>query len=118
LEAAAACTSLARETGMTVIPPYDHLDVIAGQGTVGLEVLRQAPRDLRAIFVPVGGGGLASGVAAVTKELRPDVRVIGVQPDDADAMAAALRAGRRGRRDHVGVVARGVAARAPAAVAL
>src|SRR5262249_59472403 len=100
-------------TGMSVIPPYDHLDVIAGQGTVGLEVLRQAPRDLQAIFVPVGGGGLASGIAAVTKELRPEVRVIGVQPDDADAMAASLRAGRRVRRDHVGLFADGVAVREP-----
>jgi len=113
LEAAAACASLARETGMSVIPPYDHLDVIAGQGTVGLEILRQAPRDLQAIFVPVGGGGLASGVAAVTKELRPEVRVIGVQPDDADAMAASLREGRRVRRDHVGLFADGVAVREP-----
>ena len=105
LEAAAACASIARETGMSVIPPYDHLDVIAGQGTVGLEILRQAPRDLQAIFVPVGGGGLASGVAAVTKELRPEVRVIGVQPDDADAMTASLREGHRVRRDHVGLFA-------------
>jgi threonine dehydratase len=112
-DAALACASLARETGMTVIPPYDHLDVIAGQGTVGLEVLRQAPRDLRAIFVPVGGGGLAAGVSAVTKELRPGVRVIGVQPDDADAMTASLRAGRRVRREHVGLFADGVAVREP-----
>ena len=61
--AAAHCAELARETGMTVIPPYDDADVIAGQGTIGLELLRQAPRDLAAMFVPIGGGGLAAGVA-------------------------------------------------------
>jgi len=112
-EAAARCAAIADETGMTSIPPYDHLDVIAGQGTVGLEVLRQAPRDLGSIFVPIGGGGLASGVAAVVKELRPTVRVIGVQPDDADAMAQSLRAGRRVRLEHVGLFADGVATREP-----
>jgi threonine dehydratase len=112
-DAAAHCAVVARDTGMTLIPPYDHLDVIAGQGTVGLEILSQAPRDLRAIFVPIGGGGLASGVAAVVKELRPAVRVVGVQPDDSDAMAESLRQGRRVRREHVGLFADGVAAREP-----
>jgi threonine dehydratase len=112
-DAAAHCAVLARETGMTPIPPYDHLDVIAGQGTIALELLRQAPRDLSAIFVPVGGGGLASGVAAVVKELRPAVRVVGVQPDDSDAMTESLRLGRRVRREHVGLFADGVAAKEP-----
>ena len=112
-DAAARCAVLARETGMTLIPPYDHLDVIAGQGTIGLEILSQAPRDLGSIFVPIGGGGLAAGVAAVVKELRPAVRVIGVQPDDADAMAQSLRLGRRVRREHVGLFADGVAAKEP-----
>ncbi len=112
-DAAARCAVVARETGMTVIPPYDHLDVIAGQGTVGLEILNQAPRALGAIFVPVGGGGLAAGVAAVVKELRPDVRVVGVEPDDSDAMTESLRQGRRVRREHVGLFADGVAAKEP-----
>jgi threonine dehydratase len=112
-DAAAHCAALARESGMTVIPPFDHLDVIAGQGTIGLEVLHQAPRDLCAIFLPIGGGGLAAGVAAVVKELRPSVRVVGVQPDDADAMTQSLRLGRRVRREHVGLFADGVAAKEP-----
>lgn len=111
--AAAACFALAQETGMTAIPPYDDLDVIAGQGTVGLEIMQRAPRDLAAVLVPVGGGGLAAGVAAVVKEIRPGVRVFGVQPDDADAMARSLAAGRRVRLGHVGIFADGVAVREP-----
>jgi threonine dehydratase len=112
-DAAEHCAALARDTGMTLIPPYDHLDVIAGQGTVGLEILNQAPRDLSVIFVPVGGGGLASGVASIVKELRPAVRVVGVEPDDSDAMTESLRQGRRVRREHVGLFADGVAAKEP-----
>src|SRR5512147_1211386 len=76
--AAARCAELSRETGMIAVPPFDDLDVIAGQATVGLEILRQAPRDLAAILVPIGGGGLAAGVSAVVKELRPEVQVLGV----------------------------------------
>ncbi len=109
--AAERCAALAAETGMTIIPPYDDLDVIAGQGTVGLEILHQAPRDLGAVFVPVGGGGLAAGVAAVVKEVRPDVRVIGVEPADSDAMTRSLREGRRVVLEHVGIFADGVAVR-------
>jgi len=109
--AAERCAALAAETGMTVIPPYDDLDVIAGQGTVGLEILRQAPRDLSAIFVPIGGGGLAAGVSTLVKELRPAVRVIGVEPSDSDAMRRSLEAGRRVVLEHVGMFADGVAVR-------
>ena len=109
--AASHCTQLVAETGMTQIPPFDDLDVIAGQGTVGVEILAHAPRDLAAILVPVGGGGLAAGVAAVVKELRPEVRVIGVEPDDSDAMGRSLRAGERVVLDHVGMFADGVAVR-------
>ncbi len=109
--AAERCAALAAETGMTAIPPFDDLDVIAGQGTVGLEILHQAPRDLRAIFLPVGGGGLASGVSAVVKELRPEVRVIGVQATDSDAMARSLEAGERVTLEHVGIFADGTAVR-------
>jgi threonine dehydratase len=110
-QAAERCRELAAATGMTVIPPYDDLDVIAGQGTIGIEILHQAPRDLRAVFVPIGGGGLASGVAAVVKALRPHVRVIGVEPDDSDAMTRSLRAGARVTLEHVGIFADGVAVR-------
>ncbi len=109
--AAAHAAAVAAETGMTVVPPFDHLDVIAGQGTVGLEILRQAPRDLGSIFVPIGGGGLAAGIAAVVKELRPEVRIIGVEPEDSDAMARSLAAGERVVLEHVGRFADGVAVR-------
>jgi len=96
---------------MTVVPPFDDLDVIAGQGTVGLEILRQAPRDLGSIFVPIGGGGLAAGLAAVVKELRPEVRIIGVEPVDSDAMTRSIAAGHRVVLEHVGRFADGVAVR-------
>ena len=109
--AAAHAAAVAAESGMTVVPPFDDLDVIAGQGTVGLEILRQAPRELGSIFVPIGGGGLAAGLASVVKELRPEVRIVGVEPDDSDAMTRALAAGERVVLDHVGRFADGVAVR-------
>jgi threonine dehydratase len=108
-QAAAHCERLVAETGMTPIPPYDDLDVIAGQGTVGLEILRLGPRDLGSIFLPVGGGGLAAGVASIVKALRPEVRVIGVEPVDSDAMTRSLAAGERVVLEHVGIFADGVA---------
>ncbi len=108
-DAARRARELADELKLTQILPFDDLDVIAGQATVGLELMRQAPRDLRSIFIPVGGGGLAAGVAAVVKDLRPEVRVIGVEPDDADAMRQSLAAGHRVKLDHVGIFADGVA---------
>ena len=86
-------------------------DVIAGQGTIGMEILQQHPGPLDAIFVPVGGGGLAAGVSSFVKFLRPDVKVIGVEPDDAASMAAALAAGRRVDLGQVGLFADGVAVR-------
>ena len=110
-DALARCRELVAATGMTLIPAYDDLDVIAGQATVALEILLQAGRDLTSIFIPVGGGGLAAGIAAVIKAARPEVRVIGVEPDDSDAMAQSLRAGRRVRLDRVGGFADGVAVR-------
>jgi threonine dehydratase len=110
-DAAAHASELARASQRTVIPPFDDLDVIAGQGTIGLEILRQAPRELGAILVPVGGGGLISGVAAVIKELRPEVRVIGVQPHDSAAMSLSLERGERVLLEHVGIFADGVAVR-------
>jgi threonine dehydratase len=112
-EAAAHAAALAARDGLTPVPPFDDLDVIAGQATIGLELLHQAPRDAGAVFVPVGGGGLVAGIAAVVKSVRPDLRVIGVQPDDADAMCRSLAAGRRVTLDHVGIFADGVAVKQP-----
>ena len=100
---------LARETGLTPVHPFDDPLVIAGQGTVGVELLRQSPRDLDAVFVPVGGGGLIAGMAAYIKAVSPEVRIIGVEPADADAMARSLEAGYRVRLDEVGIFADGVA---------
>jgi threonine dehydratase len=107
--AEAHAADIVRTEGRTFVPPFDDDDVIAGQGTVGLELLHQAPRDTGAIFVPVGGGGLAAGVAGVVKAVRPDIRVIGVEPDDADAMRRSLEAGERVTLEHVGLFADGVA---------
>ena len=110
-EAEAACARIVAETGMTQIPAYDDVDVIAGQATIALEILRQAPDDLASIFVPIGGGGLAGGVASVIKAVRPRVRVFGVEPADSDAMTQSIRAGRRVALDRVGIFAEGVAVR-------
>jgi threonine dehydratase len=94
---------------LTFVHPYDDPDVIAGQGTIGMEVLRQHTRPIHAIFVPIGGGGLIAGIAAYAKRLRPDIRMIGVEPVDADAMYRSLKAGRRVKLDQVGLFADGVA---------
>lgn len=85
--------ALARERGYAIIHPFDHPDTIAGQGTVGLEILEDLP-DVRTVVVPIGGGGLISGIAAALKETRPDVRVIGVEPEGAAKMYESRRAGR------------------------
>lgn len=103
---------LARERNLTFIHPFDDPDVIAGQGTVGMEILRQHPGDqIDAIFVAVGGGGLIAGVAAYVKHLFPKIRIIGVEPDDADAMHRSLQAGKRVTLDRAGIFADGVAVR-------
>jgi threonine dehydratase len=107
-DAAAHCATLVQQTGMTFVHPFDDPLVIAGQGTIGHELLQQCP-DLDAVFVPVGGGGLISGIAAYIKALHPDTRVIGVQPEDSQAMRASLKAGVRVALDHVGIFADGVA---------
>jgi threonine dehydratase len=101
--------SLEKERGLSFVHPYDDPDVIAGQGTIGVEILRQHPDPIDAIFCAVGGGGLISGVAAYVKRLRPQTRVIGVQPVDSDAMARSLRLGKRVHLQHVGLFADGVA---------
>lgn len=100
---------LADERGLRFIHPYDDPEVIAGQGTVGMEILRQCSAHIHAIFVPIGGGGLISGIAAYTKRLRPKTKIIGVEPVDADTMYRSLKAGRRVRLETVGLFADGVA---------
>ena len=100
---------LAAENNATFVHPYDDPDVIAGQGTVGMEILRQHMGDIHAIFVPVGGGGLISGVAAYVKRLRPEIRIIGVEPVDSDAMYRSLQKKSRVKLPQVGLFADGVA---------
>ncbi|WP_324711427.1 threonine ammonia-lyase, biosynthetic [Pseudomonas citronellolis] len=108
-EALAHALQLAEAHGYTFVPPYDDPDVIAGQGTVAMEILRQHPGRLDAIFVPVGGGSLVAGIAAYVKYLRPEVKVIGVEPDDSNCLQAALAAGERVVLSQVGLFADGVA---------
>ncbi|WAB95507.1 MULTISPECIES: threonine ammonia-lyase, biosynthetic [Pseudomonas] len=108
-EALAHALQLAEVHGYTFVPPYDDPDVIAGQGTVAMEILRQHPGRLDAIFVPVGGGSLVAGIAAYVKYLRPEVKVIGVEPDDSNCLQAALAAGERVVLSQVGLFADGVA---------
>jgi threo-3-hydroxy-L-aspartate ammonia-lyase len=109
-------TSLARrekaeavqaERGLTMVPPFDHPDIIAGQGTVGLEILEDWP-DVAAIVVPIGGGGLVSGVAAWVKRARPEVKVIGVEPEGAPAMRRSLDAGEIVTLDSIDSIADGL----------
>ena len=102
---------LAEKQKLDFIHPFDDPDVIAGQGTIGMEILRQHGGDIDAIFVPVGGGGLIAGVAAFVKHLRPETKIIGVEPDDAPCMAEAFKKKKRVVLDHVGIFADGVAVR-------
>jgi len=99
--------ALADDRGLQMVPPFDHPWIIAGQGTVGLEILRDCPEVTR-VLVPVGGGGLISGVAAALKQRRPDVRVIGVEPDGAAKMRASLAAGHPVTLDRVESIADGL----------
>jgi len=108
-EAYAHAKKLEARRKLTFVHPYDDPDVIAGQGTIGMEILRQHPQAIHAIFVPVGGGGLISGIAAYVKKVRPEIRIIGVEPVDADAMTRSLAAGKRMTLAHVGLFADGVA---------
>lgn len=108
-EALAHSLKLVEEKGYTYIHPYDDPLVIAGQGTVAMEILRQHQSRLDAVFVPVGGGGLIAGIAAYIKYLRPEVKVIGVEPDDSNCLQAAMAAGERVVLPTVGLFADGVA---------
>ena len=110
-DAADHAKTLAEEEGRTFVHPYDDPDVIAGQGTIAMEIMRQHSGALDAIFVPVGGGGLIAGVAAYIKYLYPDIKVIGVEPEDAPCMYEALKADERVLLDQVGIFADGVAVR-------
>ncbi|MBO9661485.1 threonine ammonia-lyase, biosynthetic [Dokdonella sp.] len=104
-----AAVELGEQRDLTLIHPFDDLDVIAGQGTVAMEILRQHQAPIHAIFVPVGGGGLIAGVAAYVKAVRPEIRVIGVQTEDSDAMARSLEAGKRVELAEVGLFSDGTA---------
>ncbi len=101
--------ALQAERGLTFVHPFDDPDVIAGQGTVAMEILRQHQGPIDAVFVAIGGGGLVSGVAAYIKAVRPEIRVIGVQTTDSDAMARSVEAGKRVQLDDVGLFSDGTA---------
>ncbi|MEZ5379476.1 MAG: threonine ammonia-lyase, biosynthetic [Acidimicrobiales bacterium] len=100
---------LMAQRSLTFVHPFDDPDVIAGQGTIGMEILRQHPEPIHAVFVPIGGGGLISGIGSYLKALRPGIRVIGVQSDDSDAMAQSLEHRARVELDTVGLFADGTA---------
>ena len=108
-DAYAEAMRIVRRRKLTFVHPYDDPDVIAGQGTIAMEILRQLREPIDAIFVAVGGGGLIGGIAAYVKRLRPEIRIVGVEPEDANAMDRSLRAGRRITLPHVGLFADGVA---------
>ncbi|WP_220636649.1 threonine ammonia-lyase, biosynthetic [Georgfuchsia toluolica] len=108
-DAYAHALKLEKKQKLTFVHPFDDPDVIAGQGTIGMEILRQHPEPIDAIFCCVGGGGLISGVAAYVKQVSPKTKIIGVEAADADAMARSLKAGKRVKLDHVGLFADGAA---------
>ncbi len=108
-EAAAHAQKLVEEKGMTYIPPFDDPDVIAGQGTVAMEILRQHPKHIDAIFIPVGGGGLCAGMAAYIKMVRPEIKVFAVEAEDSACLKLAMEKKRRAVLPHVGIFAEGVA---------
>ncbi len=111
-DALAEAVAFAERTGAVFIHPFDHLDVVAGQGTVGLEILEQLP-EVRTILVSTGGGGLVGGIAAAVKATRPDVRIVGVQADQAAAWPGSLAAGRPVRLATLNTMADGIAVGMP-----
>lgn len=108
-EASVHADKLCAESSMIFIHPYDDPLVIAGQGTIADEILRQAPKDMDAVFVPIGGGGLIAGMAIYLKHYSPETKIIGVEPVDSAAMHDSIKAGQRITLDHVGIFADGVA---------
>jgi threonine dehydratase len=108
-DAHAYARELEKKEKLTFVHPFDDPDVIAGQGTVGMEILRQHPGPIDAIFVAIGGGGLIAGVAAYIKQLRPEIKIIGVQTMDSDAMVRSIKAGRRIELSDVGLFSDGTA---------
>ena len=110
-DAYAHALTLAKDQSLTFVHPFDDPLVIAGQGTIALEILNQADGPIDAIFVPIGGGGLIAGIATCVKALRPEIRIIGVEPDDSTAMRDSLAKGEPVSLDHVGIFADGVAVR-------
>ncbi len=108
-EAFARATELKQEQDLVFVHPFDDPDVIAGQGTIGAEILRQCESDIEAVLVPIGGGGLIAGIATYIKALRPDIRIIGVEPEDSAAMRDSIAAGEAVTLEHVGIFADGVA---------
>jgi threonine dehydratase len=108
-EASKLARELVVEKGMVYVHPFDDPEIIAGQGTIGVEILRQVSGDLDAIFLPVGGGGLAAGVSAYVRYVRPDVKIFAVEAEDSACLKAAMEAGERVVLDHVGIFAEGVA---------
>jgi threo-3-hydroxy-L-aspartate ammonia-lyase len=112
LERRALAERLRDEHALVMVPPFDHADVIAGQGTLGLELVSQVPT-VTAVYVPIGGGGLIAGVAAAVKGLRPTVRIVGVEPEGAPKMTRSLAAGQPVTLDAVGSIADGLLAVRP-----
>ena len=110
-DAYAHALALAEKEDLMFIHPFDDPDVIAGQGTIGKEILEQAEENIDFLFVPIGGGGLIAGIATWVKQMQPDIRIVGVEPDDSDAMRQSLAAGAPVVLDHVGIFADGVAVR-------
>ena len=110
-DAYAHARQLEKEQQLTFIHPFDDPDVIAGQGTIGMEILEQTDEKISAVFVPIGGGGLISGIAAYIKAVDPEIQIIGVEPDDSAAMRESLAAGKPIVLDHVGIFADGAAVR-------
>lgn len=114
-EAIAAAQAFAAETGAVVIHPFDHPDIVAGQGTVGLEILEQVP-DVQTVVVPAGGGGLLAGIAIAIKGIRPDVRIVGVQAAGVPGLRASLDAGYVVAVDGLPTIADGIAVARPGEV--
>jgi threonine dehydratase len=108
VERKARAEAISEQEGLVIVPPFDHRHIIAGQGTVGLEIAKEWP-DVDLVLVPIGGGGLASGVAAAVKRMQPRARVVGVEPEGAASMRRALDNGSPQLLDHIDTIADGLA---------